>query len=167
MDIDADALASAHRNCQLNNLHVQLYHANVDSVEDTAKDTAQDSVHDSMQGTSQQDTIHEATQDTSQDSALVFPPASAALRGRQFDLVVANILAPVLIQLAVDLAQLTAPGGSIALSGVLDFQAEAVMSAYKEYFDQVCVADQRDGWVLITGVKPQGNLAVISNEGGT
>jgi ribosomal protein L11 methyltransferase len=47
-----------------------------------------------------------------------------------FDLLIANILAGPLIELAPDFAKATAPGGAIILAGLLDTQAEAVVEAY-------------------------------------
>jgi ribosomal protein L11 methyltransferase len=48
-----------------------------------------------------------------------------------FDLIVANILAGPLIELAPAFAQALAPGGTIILAGLLDSQAEAVTAAYE------------------------------------
>jgi ribosomal protein L11 methyltransferase len=48
----------------------------------------------------------------------------------QFDLVVANILAPVLLALAPDLAARVAPGGRLVLSGLRAAQAAEVVAAY-------------------------------------
>lgn len=48
-----------------------------------------------------------------------------------FDLVIANILAQPLIELAPDIAEVVAPGGSLILAGLLDTQADAVASAYR------------------------------------
>ena len=53
-----------------------------------------------------------------------------AARG-PFDLIVANILAGPLIELASDFAKALAPGGTIVLAGLLDTQAEAVAQAYE------------------------------------
>ena len=47
-----------------------------------------------------------------------------------FDLIVANILAGPLIELAPDFAKAITPGGTLILAGVLDSQAEAVATAY-------------------------------------
>ena len=47
-----------------------------------------------------------------------------------FDLIIANILAGPLIELAPDFAKAISPGGTIILAGLLDTQAEAVISAY-------------------------------------
>ena len=48
-----------------------------------------------------------------------------------FDLIIANILARPLIDLAGDFAHALAPGGRILLSGLLDTQADAVTQAYE------------------------------------
>ena len=66
------------------------------------------------------------------------------------DLVLANILANPLIGLADTLNGLVRPGGRIVMTGILAEQAEAVMSAYREWFVfQVPV--QREEWVLLEG----------------
>lgn len=66
------------------------------------------------------------------------------------DLVVANILANPLVLLAPVLAGQTAPGGRIALSGILETQAQEVLAAYAPWFGlRVCASDA--GWVLIEG----------------
>ena len=49
-----------------------------------------------------------------------------------FDLLIANILACPLIDLAEDFVAATAPGGTILLAGLLDTQADAVTAAYVE-----------------------------------
>ena len=48
-----------------------------------------------------------------------------------FDLIIANILAGPLIELAEDFAKALAPGGTIILAGLLDTQADAVARAYE------------------------------------
>jgi len=57
---------------------------------------------------------------------------SAMLTARApFDLLIANILAGPLIELAPDFAKALAPGGTIILAGLLDTQADAVISVYE------------------------------------
>jgi ribosomal protein L11 methyltransferase len=69
-----------------------------------------------------------------------------------FDLVVANILANPLILLAPALAARVRVGGRIALSGILEDQAEAVINAYSRWFRaQIWRVDE--GWVLVEGVR--------------
>ena len=53
-----------------------------------------------------------------------------AALGPAADVVVANILAPVLVELAPAVRRLAAPGGAIVLSGLLAPQAPAVLAAY-------------------------------------
>jgi ribosomal protein L11 methyltransferase len=70
----------------------------------------------------------------------------------QARVVVANILTNPLKALAPLLARLTAPGGQIILSGILEQQAEDVMQVYSDWFDFVQpVADE--GWVRLVGAK--------------
>ena len=66
------------------------------------------------------------------------------------DVLVANILAGPLVELAPRLAELVAPGGSLALSGILEDQAAAVARAYSPDFD-LDPPQLREDWTLITG----------------
>lgn len=69
----------------------------------------------------------------------------------QADCVVANILAGVLVALADPLQAMVAPGGSLALGGVLAGQADEVAAAYARRFPDL----QRttiDDWVLLWSV---------------
>jgi ribosomal protein L11 methyltransferase len=63
---------------------------------------------------------------------------------------VANILANPLRMLAPLLASRTRPGGSIALSGILEAQAGAVIAAYAPWA-ALHVAAREAGWVLLAG----------------
>ena len=56
---------------------------------------------------------------------------SAVRHSRPFDLILANILADPLVELAPALARHLAPGGHAVLSGLLDRQAEAVVAAHR------------------------------------
>lgn len=71
---------------------------------------------------------------------------------QQFDVVLANILAGPLVELAPQLIQYTRPGGRIALSGILAEQAQEVRDAYSQDFDLAPTVD-KDGWVCISGVR--------------
>jgi ribosomal protein L11 methyltransferase len=74
-----------------------------------------------------------------------------------FDLVVANILTNPLCMLAPLLAARVAPGGRIALSGILEAQAGRVIAAY-EPFLALQVGATLEGWVRLEGQggPPQG-----------
>ncbi|MGE4532731.1 50S ribosomal protein L11 methyltransferase [Halomonas sp.] len=99
----------------------------------------------------------------SRDNAERNEVAEAALRlcnpeqlddAEAFPIVVANILAGPLVELAPMIAGHVAPGGRLALSGILEAQAETVLEAYRE---QGLVMDEpacREGWVRLTGRRP-------------
>jgi ribosomal protein L11 methyltransferase len=70
----------------------------------------------------------------------------------QADLVAANILANPLILLAPLLAGYLSKGGRIALSGILEAQAEEVMAAYAPWF-AMRVGDNDQGWALLEGLR--------------
>lgn len=71
-----------------------------------------------------------------------------AARG-PFDLIVANILARPLMRLAPEMARRIALGGSIVLSGILDRQRDAVISAYVGQRFRHVRTLHREGWVTI------------------
>ena len=66
----------------------------------------------------------------------------------RFDLVLANILAGPLADLAPRLAARVAPGGTLVLSGLLEAQVDAVAAAYAGAFAPFAV-DLRDGWARL------------------
>ena len=68
------------------------------------------------------------------------------------DVMLANILAGPLIDMAAHLAELTRARGLITLSGILEQQADAVVKAYSPWFDMHTVAS-KDEWVRIDGIK--------------
>ncbi len=72
------------------------------------------------------------------------------LPGASADVLVANILAGPLVELAPRLAAAIRAGGELALSGVLAEQVDAVTAAYRPWFD-ITLARTRDGWGLIGG----------------
>jgi ribosomal protein L11 methyltransferase len=68
------------------------------------------------------------------------------------DVLLANILAEPLIELAPALAGRVTPGGCVVLSGLLRGQAEAVASRYAAWFD-MRPATVRDDWALLYGLR--------------
>jgi ribosomal protein L11 methyltransferase len=72
------------------------------------------------------------------------------LATRVYDVVVANILAQPLILLAPLLAGYAGRGGRIALSGILETQADEVAAAYSPYF-ATRIERTREGWALVEG----------------
>lgn len=74
---------------------------------------------------------------------------SGEIPNETFSLVVANILAKPLIDLAPAVARAVAPSGRLLLSGVLDVQADEVIAAYEARGMQRDRTTNRDEWVLI------------------
>ncbi|MGB5291203.1 MAG: 50S ribosomal protein L11 methyltransferase [Lysobacterales bacterium] len=68
------------------------------------------------------------------------------------DVVLANILAGPLIELAPRLSASLRPGGSLALSGILEEQAPELEKAYSADFPGL-QKKVLNGWVLLTGIK--------------
>jgi len=70
----------------------------------------------------------------------------------QADIVLANILAKPLIDMAEQISNLVAPGKDLVLSGILHEQAESVMGAYRPYITFNAPVQQED-WIRLDGSK--------------
>ena len=70
----------------------------------------------------------------------------------QADVTVANILAGPLAELEGEIASLTAPGGRLALSGILEDQADEVCLAYERDF-RIDGRAVREGWARIEATR--------------
>lgn len=71
----------------------------------------------------------------------------------EYDLVVANILSNPLRVLAPAICAHVRSGGRLALSGILREQAEEIIGIYAQWLPMQ-VADTREDWVCLSGVKP-------------
>ncbi|MDP3638743.1 MAG: 50S ribosomal protein L11 methyltransferase [Azonexus sp.] len=71
----------------------------------------------------------------------------------EYDLVVANILSNPLRVLAPAICAHVRSGGRLALSGILREQAEEIIAIYAQWLP-LQVADTREDWVCLSGVKP-------------
>jgi ribosomal protein L11 methyltransferase len=71
----------------------------------------------------------------------------------EYDLVVANILSNPLRVLAPAICAHVRSGGCLALSGILREQAEEIIAIYAHWLPME-VADTREDWVCLSGVKP-------------
>jgi ribosomal protein L11 methyltransferase len=78
------------------------------------------------------------------------PTLPQDLRPGVYEVVVSNILAQPLIQLAPVLAARTAPQGALALAGILESQAAEVAAAYAPWLD-MRLDSVLDGWGLLAG----------------
>lgn len=70
------------------------------------------------------------------------------------DLVVANILANPLVDLAGRLYALLKTEGAVILSGILDAQLDTVLAAYPEL--KFAPARRREGWICVEGTRRSG-----------
>ena len=91
------------------------------------------------------------------DSRLRIGDADILAGEAPFDVIVANILAAPLIELAPRIIGLLRPGGRLVLSGILEDQAAAVAAAYPELAFQASAlqADDQGGhWARLVARKP-------------
>lgn len=64
-----------------------------------------------------------------------------------FDVVLANVLAPALVELSADLRRVTSPGGLLVISGVLATRFDHVVAALSPM--SVRRVDESDGWAAV------------------
>ncbi len=101
-----------------------------------------------------------ATEDNSQRNNLdpsrisAYLPEDFRAANSEFtaDILLANILAEPLLQLAPRFAELLKTGGKIVLSGLLENQAEEILHRYESWFDmdEPCI---NEDWVRLSGVR--------------
>jgi len=80
--------------------------------------------------------------------------AGTRLGDRRADVLVANILAAPLVELAPVFARHVRCGGRIALSGILCGQQEAVLASVGRYF-RMDPPESSSGWVRLTGIRKE------------
>jgi ribosomal protein L11 methyltransferase len=79
---------------------------------------------------------------------------SAEQLPEQAHVVLANILAGTLIELAPKLCKLLCPGGHLVLAGILNQQAQEVRAGFQPWCD-LSIFAERDGWSALSGTMPQ------------
>jgi ribosomal protein L11 methyltransferase len=72
----------------------------------------------------------------------------------EYDLVVANIIARVLIELAPGLAKAVRAGGTLVLGGIIDVKEAAVRAAFNEIGLTLIRREEREDWVSLVWSKP-------------
>ncbi|MFN8663307.1 MAG: 50S ribosomal protein L11 methyltransferase [Thermomicrobiales bacterium] len=77
----------------------------------------------------------------------------------EYDLVVANIIARILIELSVALVRAVRPGGILILGGIIDIKEDLVREAFAELGMVLERRDTREDWVVLVYTKPTTNLA--------
>ncbi|WP_136064260.1 50S ribosomal protein L11 methyltransferase [Modicisalibacter radicis] len=76
------------------------------------------------------------------------------LPGGGYGIVLANILAGPLVELAPTIAGHVEAGGRLVLSGILAHQADEVLDAYRDRGLTMHEPRERDGWVCLVGERP-------------
>jgi ribosomal protein L11 methyltransferase len=94
-----------------------------------------------------------ATRANAQANGVALHAATPEAATGLYALVLANILATPLKLLAPLLAARVAPGGQLVLAGILERQADDLVSTYAPWLP-LQVADRDDGWVLLAGQRP-------------
>ena len=84
-------------------------------------------------------------------------------RSRGFDLVTANILAGPLANLATEIGRVTAPGGTVILSGLLPSQQRWIVGSYRNRGLEFRRALVRDEWLTLEFQKPAGQRDNVVN----
>lgn len=80
------------------------------------------------------------------------PPVHSCHGSHFADILIANILAEPLIELAETFSQLVKPQGKIALSGILSPQTSRVQNAYNQWFNMEILPSHPD-WILLQGTR--------------
>jgi len=149
VDVDPISLASTQRNATTNSVqHALSTWLPPAGLSGSAAASALDASPAEASGS------HEINRNSSSSS--VFEPLCPAEHyPNGFNICVANIVQGPLIALAPTLAKLVQPGGVLALSGILNdgAQGAAVYAAYRDFFSDIEITAERDGWLLITGTR--------------
>ncbi|MEZ4563038.1 MAG: 50S ribosomal protein L11 methyltransferase [Thermomicrobiales bacterium] len=72
----------------------------------------------------------------------------------EYDLVVANIIARVLIELSGSLVKAVRPGGTLILGGIIDIKEDLVLEAFAALGMMLVRRDTREDWVVLVYSKP-------------
>ena len=97
--------------------------------------------------------VEAARSNAERNAVAAFFADSAEPVAGEYDLVVANILSNPLRVLAPAICAHVRSGGRLALSGILREQAEEIIGIYSQWLPMQ-VADVREDWVCLAGVKP-------------
>ncbi len=84
--------------------------------------------------------------------AVTVATAPLAQIDETYDVVVANILAPTLLELSADLGRVLAPGGTLIVSGILEHRYGHVLDALAPLQMTSCLT--RAGWVAVSLAQP-------------
>ncbi|QHJ01619.1 50S ribosomal protein L11 methyltransferase [Xylophilus rhododendri] len=95
----------------------------------------------------------QSTRDNAMANGVLLNAGLPDLACGEYGTVLANILATPLKVLAPLLCKHVAAGGSLVMAGILSRQADELKEAYAPYL-ALSVADEEDGWILMTANRP-------------
>jgi ribosomal protein L11 methyltransferase len=72
----------------------------------------------------------------------------------EYDLVVANIIARILVELSASLVESVRPGGTLILGGIIDIKEDLVQEALAALGMNLVRRDTREDWVVLVYAKP-------------
>jgi ribosomal protein L11 methyltransferase len=154
IDLDVDACRIANENARRNRLSMRSYLPPSSLLRTNPDDAESQSLLLKAHRQAKmfpRNNSGEERNDSGGDTPEILPEE---MNRQEFPIVVANILAAPLVQLAPSLMKRVAPGGRLGLSGVLHHQADSVLRAYeREGLDQATVLQRQGDWVLIAGTK--------------
>lgn len=75
----------------------------------------------------------------------------------EYDLVVANIIARILVELSPALVKAVRPGGTLVLGGIIDIKEDLVQAAFASLDMALVRRDTREDWVVLVYGKPAEN----------
>jgi ribosomal protein L11 methyltransferase len=143
VDIDVDAVHIANANAVENKVSMVSYLSDL-----VHHQQQQEQQHPTEQDAESKSVLMRALSSNAKQVAQVLP---MEWNGPMYDICVANILAGPLVTLAQTLAGLVCSGGNLGLSGIMSSQSGMILTAYEPYFEEMSVARESGGWVLITG----------------
>lgn len=147
VEIDVEAISASYQNAALNNLEIDVYSPD-DASEDEGVHVFQVQ-HDSL--------VPAAGLQSSVGDLRKAGHSKSLFDLGAYDVILANVLPNLLLEMTHDFNRLLAPGGLLALSGITKSQANAVLECYKaQGFGDVKVAHIEDGYVLITAAAAAG-----------
>lgn len=88
-------------------------------------------------------------------------PETHNYQKRSFDMIVANILANTLIDMAKNLTEACKEQGTLILSGILCSQAQSVIDAYERLGTKIAQQENMDDWCVLVFTVGGGNIGSI------
>lgn len=132
VDIDPQAIKSAHQNAALNNIGPEKMKLH--------------KVPDRTFPASMSERVEEVVEDLSSHQTRVISETE------KYDVVIANILLNPLLQLADHIVSYAKPGAVVGISGILSEQLPLIINRYSEFLEDISISEM-DDWTCVSGTK--------------